>query len=131
MTKLEENISGFSIFAFVFEIWPILFPHTLLRGVLATPNQHLLTLPGSPVGKSSGLHAEVQLFKSHSGHKFFFLHTNTHFFCTRTRTHVLYVYMCMWVGVHVCGTLYLHTFINISGAAACTPISDNFFYLVC
>ena len=72
MTKLEENISGFLIFAFVFEIRPILFPHTLLWGVLATPNQHLLTLPSSPVGKSPELHAEVQQFKSHSGHKFFF-----------------------------------------------------------
>ena len=41
-----------------------------------TPNQHLLTLPSSPVGKSSDLHAGVQQFKSHSGHKFFFfLHT--------------------------------------------------------
>ena len=38
----------------------------------ATPNQHLLTLPSSPVGKSSDLHAGVQQFKSHSGHKFFF-----------------------------------------------------------
>ena len=74
MTKLEENISGFLIFAFVLEIRPILFPHTLLWGVLATPNQHLLTLPSSPVGKSSDLHAGVQQFKSHSGHKFFFLH---------------------------------------------------------
>ena len=36
------------------------------------PNQHLLTLPSSPVEKSSDLHAEVQQFKSHSGHKFFF-----------------------------------------------------------
>ena len=36
----------------------------------ATPNQHLLTLPGSPVGKSSDLHAGVQQFKSDSGHKF-------------------------------------------------------------
>ena len=73
--SLEENISGLLIFAFVFEIRPILFPHTLLWGVLATPNQHLLTLPSSPVGKSSNLHVGVQQFKSHSGHKFFFLHT--------------------------------------------------------
>ena len=51
---------------------PILFPYTLLWGVLATPNQHLLTLPSSPVGKSSDLHAGVQQFKSHLGHKFFF-----------------------------------------------------------
>ena len=41
----------------------------------ATPNQHLLTLPSSPVGKSSDLHAGVQQFKSHSGHKFFFFFT--------------------------------------------------------
>ena len=76
MIKLEENISGFLIFAFILEIRPILFPHTLLWGVLATPNQHLLTLPSSPVGKSSDLHAGVQQFKSHSGHNFFFfLHT--------------------------------------------------------
>ena len=67
----------FLIFAFVFEIRPILFPHTLLWGVQATPNQHLLTLPSSPVGKSTDLHAEVQQFKSHSGHNFvFFLHTD-------------------------------------------------------
>ena len=39
-------------------------------GVLATPNQHQLTLPSSPVVK--GLHAGVQQFKSQSGHKFFF-----------------------------------------------------------
>ena len=75
--RLEENISGFLIFAFVFEIRPILFPHTLLWGVLATPNQHLLTLPSSPVGKSSDLHAGVQQFKSHSGHKFFFFYIHT------------------------------------------------------
>ena len=42
----------------------------------ATPNQHLLTLPSSPVGKSSDLHAGVQQFKSHSGHKFFFFYTH-------------------------------------------------------
>ena len=41
----------------------------------ATPDQHLLTLPSSPVGKSSDLHAGVQQFKSYSGHNFFFLHT--------------------------------------------------------
>ena len=38
----------------------------------AAPNQHLLTLPSSPVGNSSDPHAGVQKFKSHSGHKFFF-----------------------------------------------------------
>ena len=43
-----------------------------------TPNQHLLALPCSPVGKSSDLHAGVQQFKSHSGHNFFFLHIITH-----------------------------------------------------
>ena len=74
-TKLEENISGFFIFIFVLEIRPILFPHTLLWGVLATPNQHQLTLPSSPEGKSPDLHAEVQQFKPHSGNKFFFLRT--------------------------------------------------------
>ena len=37
----------------------------------ATPNQHLLTLPSSPVGKSPDLHAQVQQFKSHSGHNLF------------------------------------------------------------
>ena len=42
-----------------------------------TPNQHLLTLPSSPVGKSSDLHAGVQQFKSHSGHKFFFFCIHT------------------------------------------------------
>ena len=79
MSKLEENTSGFLIFAFVFEIRPILFPHTLLWGVQATPNQHLLTLPGSSVGKSPDLHAEVWEFKPHSGHKFFFYtHTRSH-----------------------------------------------------
>ena len=30
------------IFAFILEIRPILFPHTLLWGVLGTPNQHFL-----------------------------------------------------------------------------------------
>ena len=40
-----------------------------------TPNQHLLTLPSSPVGKSSDLHAGVEQFKSHSGHTFFFFFT--------------------------------------------------------
>ena len=76
-SSLEKNKIGFLIFAFVLEIRPILFPHTLLWGVLATPNQHLLTLPSSPVGKSSELHAGVQQFKSHSGHKFFFFFIHT------------------------------------------------------
>ena len=66
---MTENISEFLIFTFVFEIRPILFPYTLLWEVQATPNQHLLTLPSSPVGKSPGLHAGVQQFKPHSGHK--------------------------------------------------------------
>ena len=76
MTKLEETISGFFIFAFVIEIRPFLF---LLWRVQATPNQHLLTLPSSPVGRSPDLHAEVQQFKSHSGHKFFFFFLHTHY----------------------------------------------------
>ena len=42
---------------------------------MGSADQHLLTLPSSPVGKSSDLHAGVEQFKSHSGHKFFFLHT--------------------------------------------------------
>ena len=50
----------------------------------ATPNQHLLALPCSPVGKSSDLHAGVQQFKSHSGHKFFFLHIITHLVATHS-----------------------------------------------
>ena len=79
MTYLEENKIGFLIFAFVLEIRPILFPHTLLWGVLATPNQHQLTLSSSPVGKSSDLHAGVQQFKSHSGHKFFFFFLQTYY----------------------------------------------------
>ena len=42
----------------------------------ATPNQHLLALPSSPVGKSSDPHAGVQQFKPPSGHVFLFsLHT--------------------------------------------------------
>ena len=41
----------------------------------ATPNQHLLALPSSPVGKSSDPHAGVQQFKPPSGHVFFSLHT--------------------------------------------------------
>ena len=73
MTKLEENISGFFNFAFVLEIRPILFPHTLLWGGQATPNQHLLTLPSSPVGKSPELHAGVQQFKT----QVFFFYTHT------------------------------------------------------
>ena len=72
----KKNTIGFLIFAFVLEIRQTLLPHALLWGVMATPNQHLLTLPSSPVGKSSDLHAGVQQFKSHSGHTFFFfLHT--------------------------------------------------------
>ena len=68
MTKLEENISGFLIFTFVFEIRPILFPHTWEAG------NNLLPLPSSPVGKSLDLHGEVQQFKPHSGHNFFYIH---------------------------------------------------------
>ena len=72
----------------------------------ATPNQHLLTLPSSPVGKSSDLHAEVQQFKPNSGHKFF-LHTYTHFFahahtytCTRALCVRVYVYVCVCRSIH-------------------------------
>ena len=42
-----------------------------------------------------------------------FFYTQTRIFCTRTRIHILCVYMWMCVGVHVCGTLYPHTHINI------------------
>ena len=77
MTKLEKNTILFFIFAFVLEIRPIVFPYTLLSGVLATPNQHLLTLPSSPEGKSSDLNAGVQQFKSNSGPKFFFFYVHT------------------------------------------------------
>ena len=68
------------MFAFVFEIRPILFPihyygETWIMHV--TPNQYLLILPSSPVGKSSDLHAGVQQFESHSGHKFFFFYIHT------------------------------------------------------
>ena len=41
----------------------------------ATPNQHLLALPSSPVGKSSDLHAGVQQFKAQV---FFFFPVATH-----------------------------------------------------
>ena len=124
MTKLEENKIGFLIFAFVFEIRPILCPHTLLWGVLTTPNQHLLTLPSSSVGKSPGLHAQVQQFNP-TQDTFFFLHTytrildrhshthaRTRVFWTRTHIHVhartcvrVYVYVC----VHACGSLHHNT----------------------
>ena len=125
MTKLEESKIGFLIFAFVFEIRPILCPHTLLWGVLATPNQHLLTLPSSSVGKSPGLHAQVQQFNPTQDTRFFFLHTytrildrhshtraRTRVFWTRTHIHVhartcvrVYVYVC----VHACGSLHHNT----------------------
>ena len=52
VTKLEETISGYLIFAFVFEIRPILF--------------NFLTLPGSLVGKSPDLNAEPHNFISHT-----------------------------------------------------------------
>ena len=45
----------------------------------ATPNQHLLALPSSPVGKSSDPHAGVQQFKPLQD-TFFSLYTHTHFF---------------------------------------------------
>ena len=62
----------------------------------ATPNQHLLTLPSSPVGKSSDFHAEVQQFKDTSS----FLHTYTHFFAhahiyTCTRAACVCVCVCV------------------------------------
>ena len=60
MTKLEENISGFLIFAFVCEIQPIL---SSLWGVQATPIS-------SPEGKSPDVHAAVQTTQDT-----FFLHT--------------------------------------------------------
>ena len=126
MTKLEENKIGFLIFAFVFEIRPILCPHTSLWGVLATPNQHLLTLPSSSVGKSPGLHAQVQQFNPTQDTCFFFfthvhayfrqalaytctytrvLDTHTH---TRTRAH-LCACVCVCVCVHACGSLHHNT----------------------
>ena len=102
----------------------------------ATPNQHLLTLPSSPVGKSSDLHAEVQQFKPNSGHKFFFLHTYTHFFahahtytCTRA---LVCVCMCMCVCVVVytlitawctCLHPYFGQFFLLSVAVACYTLS--------
>ena len=68
----------------------------------ATPNQHLLTLPSSPVGKSSDLHAEVQQFKAQLRTQvfFFFTHILSHFLAythihMHTRTMVrVYVYVC-------------------------------------
>ena len=56
VTKLEENISGYLIFASVFEIGPIFSPYITM-----------LTLPGSLVGKSPDLNAEP--------HNFFISHT--------------------------------------------------------
>ena len=73
----------------------------------ATPNQHLLTLPSSPVGKSSDLHAEVQQFKPNSGHKFFFTHIYT-FFCTCTHIH-MHTRTCVRVYVYVCVCRSIHT----------------------
>ena len=126
MTKLEENKIGFLIFSFVFEIRPILCPHTLLWGVLATPNQHLLTLPSSSVGKSPGLHAQVQQFNPTQDTCFFF-YTRTRVFWTGTRIHVhvhacfghahtytrtrahLCACVCVCVCVHACGSLHHNT----------------------
>ena len=130
MSKLEENISGFLIFAFVFEIRPILFPHTLLWGVQATPNQHLLTLPGSSVGKSPGLHTEVQQFNPTQDTSFFFLHTYTRYF---GHAHA-YTYTCTLVCVYVCAYMLVVPYASIhsllyKGAATRTTISDNFFLL--
>ena len=49
VAREQIRTSGFLIFAFVFEIRPILFPHTLLWGVQA-------------MGKSPDLHAEVRAY---------------------------------------------------------------------
>ena len=76
----------------------------------ATPNQHLLTLPSSPVGKSSDPHAEVEQFKPNSGHKFFYTHIRI-FLHTHTHTHAAHT--CVRVYVWVCGTLCQYTLINI------------------
>ena len=132
MSKLEENISGFLIFAFVFEIRPILFPHTLLWGVQATPNQHLLTLPSSSVGKSPGLHTEVQQFNPTQDTSFFFTHIHA-LFWTRTRIHI-HAHTCLRVYVYVCAYMLVVPYASIhsllyKGAATCTTISDNFFLL--
>ena len=70
---IRKNISGFFIFAFVPEIRPILFPHTVLWGVLATPNQHLLTLPSSPVGAQSSM----LKYSSSNPTSFFFFYIHT------------------------------------------------------
>ena len=74
----------------------------------ATPNQHLLTLPSSPVGKSSDLHAEVQQFKPNSGHKFFFFTHIYAFFCTCTHIH-MHTRTCVRVYVYVCVCRSIHT----------------------
>ena len=119
MTKLEENKIGFLIFAFVFEIRPILCPHTLLWGVLATPNQHFLVAqPRTPCSSTA--------VQSHSGHVFFFFtHVHAYFrqalayTCTytrvldmhthtRTRAH-LCACVCVCVCVHACGSLHHNT----------------------
>ena len=146
MTKLEENKIGFLIFAFVFEIQPILCPHTSLWGVLATPNQHLLTLPSSSVGKSPGLHAQVQQFNPTQDTCFFFLHTytrildrhshtraRTRVFWTRTHIHVhartcvrVYVYVCVYMLV----VAYTTTHPHILSGHYLHPHSGQFFYLV-
>ena len=92
----------------------------------ATPNQHLLTLPSSPVGKSSDLHAEVQQFKPNSGHNFFFTHIYLHMH-TRTCLRV-YVYVCVVVYTLITAwSTYLHSYFGqfflLSVAVACYTLS--------
>ena len=131
MSKLEENISGFLIFAFVFEIRPILFPHTLLWGVQATPNQHLLTLPSS---KSPGLHTEVQQFNPTQDTSFFFYTHNTRYFghahaYTYTRTLVC-VFMCMCVRTCLWYPMLVYTHYYIRVQLLAPLFRTIFFYLV-
>ena len=116
--QIRREYFGILIFAFVFEIRPILFPHTLLWGVQATPNQHLLTLPSSSVGKSPGLHTEVQQFNPTQDTSFFFY---THHTCLR-----VYVYVCAYMLVVPYASIHSLLY---KGAATCTTISDNFFLL--
>ena len=102
----------------------------------ATPNQHLLTLPSSPVGKSSDLHAEVQQFKPNSGHKFFFFTHIYAFFGAYTHIHMhtrtcvrVYVYVCVVVYTlmtawYTCLHPYFGHFFLLSVAVACYTLSS-------
>ena len=65
-----------------------------------TPNQHLLTLPSSPVGKSSDLHTEVQQFKPHSGHKFFFYTHAIHPVAAHIRIRTIFYLVCRYLVTH-------------------------------